>query len=101
MRDIAVALLFVAAVLLAFRKPWTGALSLSVSSYLNPHAYAWGFMVTFPIYQALFIAVAISFLMTKDRSPVPKDWRVKLFVILWLYFLFTTMFAMVPVFSQL
>jgi probable O-glycosylation ligase (exosortase A-associated) len=80
----------------ALRRPWWGVLSLAVFSYLNPHAYAWGFVRTLPLYQVLFIVVAISTFLTKDKQLLPKDWRIPVFVILWIYFLFTTTQAYVP-----
>jgi probable O-glycosylation ligase (exosortase A-associated) len=82
---------------LALRKPWLGVLGLAVFGYLNPHRFAWGFSTTLPVYLSLFMAVAISFLIqAKEAQPIPKDWRVPTFYLLWGYFLLTTMDAVVP-----
>jgi len=97
MRDIAVLILLMGAVVLAFRAPWYGVLALAVFGYLNPHTYAWGFSTTLPVYQVLFIAVAVSFLVNgKDRQPIPRDWRIPVFYLLWFYFVVTTLDAINP-----
>lgn len=96
MRDLIVLLFLAAGMGVTFWRPWLGVLALAVFSYLNPHAYAWGFMVTFPAYQILFLAVLIALIQTKDRQPMPDDWRVTAFFLLWFYFLLTTFNAKVP-----
>lgn len=96
MRDIAVLIFIAACILAALRHPWWGVLSLAVFSYLNPHAFAWGFVRTLPAFQILFLVVAFRTLSTKDRQPLPKDWRIPAFILLWLYFLFTTTQAYYP-----
>lgn len=90
MRDTVVLILLICCIGVAIKKPWWGVLSLAVFSYMNPHAYAWGFVRTLPVYYVLFLVVAIRTITTKDSQPIPKDWRVIFFIILWLYFIFTT-----------
>ena len=90
LRDLAVLLFALFCIAFAMRQAWYGVLALAVFSYLNPHAYAWGFVYSLPLYQVLFIVVAIKTFFTEDRQPLPKDWRVPAFFLLWLYFLFTT-----------
>jgi probable O-glycosylation ligase (exosortase A-associated) len=96
MRDIAVLLFLIFCIGGAFYRPWLGVLALAVFSYLNPHAYAWGAVRSLPAFQVLFLVVAISTLMTKDRQTLPKDWRIPIFFMLWFYFLFTTTQAYFP-----
>jgi probable O-glycosylation ligase (exosortase A-associated) len=96
MRDYVVLLFVTGCIIAALKKPWWGVLSLAIFSYLNPHAYAWGVISTFPIYQMLFIAVAIRSVFAQDRQPLPKDWRVFTFILLWCYFVFTTTQAYFP-----
>jgi probable O-glycosylation ligase (exosortase A-associated) len=95
-RDIAVLFFLIACIGFALRRAWWGVLALAVFSYLNPHAYAWGFVRDLPAYQILFIVVAISTLLTKDRQAIPKDWRIPSFYLLWFYFLLTTTQAYLP-----
>ena len=97
MRDIAVIVFLLGCIALALRTPWHGVIALSVFGYLNPHTYAWGFSRTLPSYTILFVAVAISFLINgKDRQPLPRDWRIPTFYLLWGWFLVTTLDAVVP-----
>lgn len=90
MRDIVVLIFLTCCIVAALKKPWYGVLSLAIFSYMNPHAYAWGFVRTLPVYYVLFLVIAFRTVTTKDKQPIPKDWRVIFFVLLWLYFIFTT-----------
>jgi putative inorganic carbon (HCO3(-)) transporter len=97
MRDVVVLIFLIGCIVAAIRQPWLGVLALAVFSYLNPHTYAWGFMrYTVPCYEILFLVVAAASLTTKDRQPIPKDWRIRAFFTLWIYFFFTTLTAKVP-----
>lgn len=96
MRDIVVLIFLVGCIIAALKKPWWGVLSLAIFSYMNPHAYAWGFVRTLPVYYVLFLVVAFRTFTTKDKQPIPSDWRVKVFILLWLYFFMTTTVAYVP-----
>lgn len=96
MRDIVVLIFLTGCIGAAIKKPWWGVLSLAVFSYLNPHAYAWGFVRTLPVYYILFLVVAFRTFTAKDKQPIPKDWRVIFFILLWIYFLFTTTQAYFP-----
>ncbi len=90
LRDLVVLIFVVLCIILALRKAWYGVLALAIFSYLNPHAYAWGFVRTLPLFQILFLVVVFKTLTTNDRQTLPKDWRITAFIILWLYFFFTT-----------
>ena len=96
MRDVAVLIFLIGCIVAALRQPWLGVLALAIFSYLNPHAYAWGFMRTMPVYETLFFAVAIATFTTNDRQRIPRDWRVPTFFLLWTYFFLTTLTAIVP-----
>ena len=96
LRDLAVLLFTLFVIALAMRKAWYGVLALAVFSYLNPHAYAWGFVRTLPLFEILFLVVAFMTLFTRDRQPLPKDWRIPAFFFLWVYFIFTTTQAYYP-----
>ena len=96
MRDIVVLIFTLICIGMAFYKPWYGVLVLAIFSYLNPHAFAWGPVRTLPLFQILFLVVTLSALTTKDRQALPKDWRIPMFFLLWLYFLLTTTQAYYP-----
>lgn len=96
MRDITVLIFVTCCIIAALKKPWLGVLSLAIFSYLNPHAYAWGFVRTLPIYYVLFLVVAFRSFAAKDRQPIPKDWRIAVFVLLYIYFVITSTQAPYP-----
>ena len=96
MRDIAVLIFLAACIIASLRCAWHGVLALAIFSYLNPHSYAWGFVRSLPAFQILFLTVVLTALMAKDRQPIPKDWRIPVFLTLWLYFFFTTTQAYFP-----
>lgn len=96
MRDIVVLIFLTGCIGASVYRPWLGVLALAVFSYLNPHAFAWGAVRSLPAFQILFLVVAISTLITKDRQPLPKDWRVPVFFLFWAYFILTSIQAYFP-----
>ena len=96
MRDYVVLIFLAGCIYAALKKPWLGVLSLAIFSYLNPHAYAWGFVRSLPVYYVLFIVVAFRTFIAKDKDSIPKDWRINVFVILWFYFAITSTQAYFP-----
>ncbi|MFA5984831.1 MAG: putative O-glycosylation ligase, exosortase A system-associated [Methylococcaceae bacterium] len=96
MRDIVVLIFLTGCIFAALKKPWYGVLSLAIFSYLNPHAYAWGAVKSLPVYYILFLVVSIRTFMTEDKQSIPKDWRVKAFICLWLYYFITSAAAYLP-----
>ncbi|MBE0470369.1 MAG: putative O-glycosylation ligase, exosortase A system-associated [Methyloprofundus sp.] len=96
MRDIVVLIFLIVCLFAAMRVPWHGVLALAIFSYLNPHSYAWGFAQTLPAFMILFCIVALRTVFTKDKQSLPKDWRIPLFICLYIYFIFTTTQATVP-----
>jgi len=80
----------------AWKKPWWGVLSLAIFSYLNPHAYAWGFVRSLPVYYVLFLVVAFRTFTSKDKQSLPNDWRIYVFVMLWIGFAITSIQAYYP-----
>lgn len=96
MRDIVVLIFTLGCIFAATKKPWWGVISLAIFSYLNPHAFAWGFVRSLPLYYILFLVVAFRTFTTNDKQPIPKDWRVVSFFLLWSYFIFTTTQAYYP-----
>jgi len=96
MRDFIVLVFLVICITAAIRKPWYGVLSLAIFSYMNPHAFAWGFVRTLPAYKILFLVVAFTTLFAKDKQSLPKDWRIPTFYLLWFYFFITSTQAYFP-----
>jgi len=81
MRDIAVLIFLLSCIVATLKMPWLGVLSLAVFSYMNPHAYAWNYMRTTPVYLIMFLVAFLALLNSKarDRQPIPKDWRIPVF----------------------
>jgi probable O-glycosylation ligase (exosortase A-associated) len=96
MRDYVVLIFLTGCIYAALKKPWLGVLSLAVFSYLNPHAYAWGFVRSLPVYYVLFLVVAFRTFTAKDKDSIPKDWRITVFILLWIYFAITSTQAYFP-----
>ena len=99
MRDLVVFLLLLVCLYVIFWRPWMGVLALAVFSYMNPHCYCWGPMFAFPTYQLLFLSMAAAFLTERakqDMQPIPKDWRVAVFYLLWFWYLITTIDSEIP-----
>ena len=96
MRDYVVLIFLIGSIIAALKKPWWGVLSLAVFSYLNPHAYAWGFVRTLPVYYVLFLVVSFRAFTAKDKQTIPKDWRIAVFFMLWGYFAITSTQAYYP-----
>ena len=96
MRDYVVLIFLIVCIIAAWKKPWWGVLSLAVFSYLNPHAYAWGFVRSLPVYYVLFLVVAFRTFICKDKQSLPKDWRIPVFVMLWIGFAISSTQAYFP-----
>ena len=91
MRDIALLLILTAMIWAAWLRPWVGVLGLAVLAYMAPHTYALGFMRGFPVYQMLFIVLALSIArdayLRKIQTLPAWDWRLLIFLLLWACFL--------------
>jgi probable O-glycosylation ligase (exosortase A-associated) len=96
MRDIVVLIFLATCIIASIRCAWHGVLALAIFSYMNPHAFAWGFVRDLPAYQILFLVVLLSTIMAKDRQALPRDWRIPVFLLLWFYFFITTTQAYFP-----
>lgn len=96
MRDIIVLLFLIYLIFDSIKTPWHSVLALAIFGYMNPHAFAWGFVRSLPVYFILFLISFGLYLKEKDKQSIFFDWRVKFFIILWCYFVLTTIFATVP-----
>ena len=91
MRDLFVLALLGSGFILTLKRPWLGVLVLAFFGYANPHRYAWGFSTTLPVYQTLLIAAFLAYLQSREKQPLPKDWRIPIFYLLWFWFFITTL----------
>lgn len=96
MRDIVLAAVVSAALLMLFKHPVIGAYLWAWLGLMNPHKMAYGFARTLPwaMMAAIFTLLAVA--MTKKRQPVPMIGIVVVQVLLVLHMGFTSFFSMAP-----
>lgn len=96
MRDIVLITLILAALPVAFARPWLGILLWTWVGMMNPHKLTWSVAYDMPFAQLIAIATLTGLFFTKDRKPIPWNFPLALVVILFCYFTFTTFFAWAP-----
>lgn len=100
MRDIALLLILLTLVWLAWLRPWWGALGLAFVSTMHPQGYAVGFMQNVPTYLVLFAAVALGtarqFVSDRTLPGLVRDWRLLVLFALWGHFLLSTYLSINP-----
>src|ERR1700761_2380557 len=96
MRDLILLGMVVAALPLACRHTWIGVLLWTWISIMNPHKLAWGFAMNMPFAAMAAGATVISLFVTKDKVKLPKHPAVVSLILLTLWMVVTTMFAIHP-----
>lgn len=96
MRDILLTLLILGILPVAVVRPWIGILAWVWFGLMNPHMLTWGFARGIPWAQLIAIATLLGVLLSRDRKPLPRLAQVYLLASLWLVFLASTMFAIMP-----
>jgi len=103
MTDASIFLIVLVLVWAAWLRPWLGVLGLMVLNTLSPQGFATGFMKDAPVYLVLFGVVLLSlanqFVRARphfDWRGWAREWRIWVFLLLWLDFLLTTWFAKDP-----
>ena len=71
MRTALLAALLIVLVPLAFVKPWTGVLTWTWISLMNPHRLTYGFLVGFPIAFTVAVATLLGTVLTRDPRKLP------------------------------
>lgn len=97
LRDLALALLLIGCLPVAFKRPFIGALVFVWLGMMNPHRYTWGFAYDFP-WSKLYAAVILTgVLVSKEmdwKDSIRRYWIV-LLIVGWAGL--TTLFALEPV----
>ena len=96
MRDIAISIIVFGLLPSVLRRPYIGVLLWSWIGYMNPHRLSWGFAYNFPFAYIIAIATFIGILFSKEPKRIPMTPVVVVLVILNLWFLVTTLFAIYP-----
>jgi len=95
-RDVALTLIFLAAIPVAFVSPWIGMLFWTWLGLMNPHRKTWGFAYSMPFAQMVAIPTLIGLVFTHDRRPLPRTRELYLLIALWVVFLLSTLGAFYP-----
>lgn len=96
MRDVLLLAIVVGALPFACRHTWIGVLLWTWISIMNPHKLAWGFAMDMPFAAMAATATAISLFATKDRVRLPAHPAVVALILLTLWMVVTTVFAIHP-----
>jgi probable O-glycosylation ligase (exosortase A-associated) len=96
MRDVLLLAIVVAALPFACRHTWIGVLLWTWISIMNPHKLAWGFAMDMPFAAMAASATAISLFVTKDKVRLPAHPAVVALILLTLWMVVTTVFAIHP-----
>ena len=96
MRDIVLLGIVVAALPFACRHTWIGVLLWTWISIMNPHKLAWGFAMSMPFAAMAAGATAISLFVTKDKVRLPSNPAIVALILLTLWMVVTTIFAIHP-----
>jgi len=97
LRDLALALLLIGGLPVAFRRPFIGALVFAWLGMMNPHRFSWGFAYDFP-WSKLYAAVIFAGVLASKEDILWKDsirrYRIMLLILAWAAI--TTVFALEP-----
>ena len=106
MRDLAILCIIGGLCVVTLMRPWMGVIALAVVGYMHPQGYALGVVKQLPAFDILVFCLLASILISpstrspaylKQRLRILRDWRLILLGLLWLDFLLTSTFSMVPV----
>jgi putative inorganic carbon (HCO3(-)) transporter len=96
MRDLILLGMVVAALPFACRHTWIGVLLWTWISIMNPHRLAWGFAMNMPFAAMAAGATVVSLFITKDKVRLVNNPAVIALILLTLWMVVTTLFAIYP-----
>ena len=94
MRDIVLALIFIALVPIILRYAWVGIPTLYWVSIMTPQLQTWSFMYAFPAAMLFAAVTLVALVFSKDRQPLPVTREMVLLFLLAAYFALTSHFAL-------
>ena len=96
MRDVVLLGVVLAVLPFACRHTWIGVLLWTWISIMNPHKLAWGFAMNMPFAAMAAGATVISLFVTKDKVRLPYNPAIVSLILLTLWMVVTTVFAIHP-----
>jgi putative inorganic carbon (HCO3(-)) transporter len=96
MRDIAITLIVLAAMVYAFRRPWAGVMLWTWISVMNPHRLTWGFAFNAPFAAMAAGVTLLSLLITKEPVRLPRNGAVTALILFIAWMVITTALAIDP-----
>ena len=93
MRDLFITLAVFGSMPFILRRPYIGILMWAWLSYMNPHRLAWGFATEFPFAEVIALATLTGMLFSKEPKNIPWTRESILLVLLILWMVLTTFFA--------
>ena len=95
MRDIALALIFIALVPTILRYAWIGIPTILWVSLMVPQLQTWSFMYKFPAAMLFSVVTIVALVWSKDRKPFPFTRETVMLIVLAAWFALTSHFAVV------
>lgn len=101
MRDLILFLIILPIIPLCVYRPWIGILAWSWIGYMNPHRLTWGFAYDFPFAQIIALATLAGLALYAVHNRGLRGFiggvELKLLLLLWFIFTFTSVFALMPI----
>ena len=94
MRDNLLIIIVIFSSLIALRRPTFGMLTYILFSFVNPNSMTWGIGRAFPSAQFLAIGTLIGFFLWTESKKFPNVKELKILLLLWVLFAFTSVFAL-------
>lgn len=95
-RDFVVTAVIVSLLPVSLLHPWIGILTWSWIGYMNPHRLTFGYAYDLPFAFMTMLVTLVGLPFTREKKGLPASREVFLLLILWGWFLVTTMFAFYP-----
>lgn len=93
MRDIALTIFVLGMLPMVLMQPHIGALLWAWFSFMIPHRLTWGFAFTFPFAYIIAVTTLIGLVLSRERTPFPRNLIVTLLIALVLWMSVTSLFA--------
>jgi probable O-glycosylation ligase (exosortase A-associated) len=96
MRDILLVLMTLGLSIVALKRPFVGMLGFVFYGFFVPQSWTWSFAYDFPHSQLLAGATIIGLFITGESKRLPSQRESVLVIVLWVFFLITTLAAETP-----